>query len=505
MARPAPAARPGVTPRQGFSPSERTAVVLVLVVALVAPARAQCPDGSPPPCGPAVPRMPRVQVLPFATLAGDTASAYLAQALTDDLRDALASTRAVVLLTGASARAAADVAVRGTVVQRGASVRVDARVERPATGRVLWSGSASRVPRDLPAVAAHVATQTLQAAGVRAGPVVTAAPADPHLFDLLRRARYQRLRRTEAGLNRSIALQREAIAYDSTSPEAWAGLARSLSLALRRSVPVADVDPDRVLPLALQAAERAVELDPVSPTAWLARGQVAVDVQPGSRSVAIAAFRRALALDSAYTDAWGSLGIALEEAGDTAGAREAFARTLALRPDDSEHLTWMALHHMWQREYQVAARWADSAVAMDPTLPVARGAAAQTTLRAGRPADALEHFGALMRLTGNSADFGNGVNVEALAAQGDTASARNAQETTVARAGPTPSQHGTIAIAIGRVALGDTARALAALTAYPSPGDLHYQLHLRLEPGLDRLRRHATFQQLLAPVGGARP
>jgi broad specificity phosphatase PhoE len=58
----------------GFSPSRADAAALVLLIATAAPLRAQCPDGSPPPCGPVAPRMPRSQVLPFATLASDTTS-----------------------------------------------------------------------------------------------------------------------------------------------------------------------------------------------------------------------------------------------------------------------------------------------------------------------------------------------------------------------------------------------------------------------------------------------
>ncbi len=474
---------------------------LVLTPAL----RAQCPDGSPPPCGPAALRMPRIQVLPFATLPGDTASAYLAQAITDDLRDALTSTRAVVLLTGAQPRAGADFLVHGSVAQRGGSVRVDARVERPGTGRVLWTGSATRTPRELSPVANEVAGRVLQAAGVPARPAVASATADPHLLDLLRRARYQRVRRTESGLNRAVALLREAVAYDSTSPDAWTGLARSYSLALRRSIAVAGLTVDDMLTLALQAAERAVELDPNSPMTWLARGQVAGDVQPGSRTVAVAAFRRATALDPGLAEGWGALGIALEESGDTAGARDAFARAVALRPDDGEQLVWMALHQFWARDYASATRWADSALAMDPILPVAHGVAAQAKLRSGRPADALEHVGAIVRLTGNTADFGNGVNVEALLMRGDSAGARAAQQVTVARAGTTPSQHGAIAIAIGYVALGDTTSAIAALVAYQHPDDLHFQLHLRVEPGLDALRSRPEIQRLLRPVGSGGP
>ena len=49
---------------------------------------AQCPDGSPPPCGRVVPRVPAlnsVAVLYFDNLSSDTADALLADGLTEEI------------------------------------------------------------------------------------------------------------------------------------------------------------------------------------------------------------------------------------------------------------------------------------------------------------------------------------------------------------------------------------------------------------------------------------
>src|SRR3989441_11861216 len=76
---------------------KRTSLVLVLALASAAPAArlpAQCSDGSPPPCGrpaarPAPPATNSVAVLYFE--ARDTADAYLADGLTEDLTSLLGS------------------------------------------------------------------------------------------------------------------------------------------------------------------------------------------------------------------------------------------------------------------------------------------------------------------------------------------------------------------------------------------------------------------------------
>jgi len=458
-----------------------------------------------PPCGAPVQRPPRIQVLPIETASGDTASAYLALAVADDLRDALASTRAVVLLTGSAARAGADYRVRGRLTRRGESVRVDLQLERPSSGQVAWTSSVSTLPRELPRATADLAAGTLEAAGVRARPVARPVAADPQLEDLIRRGRYQLQRRTAPTVTRAVALFTEAIAYDSTSALGWAGLARSYDQARIRGIRVGGLSEDSLLTLELRAAERAVELDPGSATAWLTRGVVGMAVQPTTRSNAIAAFRRALALDPGLVEAWRSLGSASEEIGDTATARDAFARAVALRPDEGEYLTWLALHYLWAHEYAVAARWVDSAVAMDPTLPVARGAAAQAAYYSGHLEEAEGHVAALVRLTGGAVDFGNGISVIVRLARGDSAGARATQQAMAAQFGPSAPMHALVGVGIGYLALGDSAAALAALGSYAVPGDLHYQLHLRREPGLDGLRGRPEFERLLRPLPGSAP
>ena len=79
----------------------RTPLVLVLGLASVALARrlpGQCPDGSPPPCGRAGARPAPLAANSVAVLyfeARDTADAYLADGLTEDLTSLLGSVASV--------------------------------------------------------------------------------------------------------------------------------------------------------------------------------------------------------------------------------------------------------------------------------------------------------------------------------------------------------------------------------------------------------------------------
>ena len=66
---------------------KRAAGVLALALGGIAPLSAQCPDGSPPPCGRTAVHTPAnsVAVLYFDNLSRDTADAFLADGLTEEI------------------------------------------------------------------------------------------------------------------------------------------------------------------------------------------------------------------------------------------------------------------------------------------------------------------------------------------------------------------------------------------------------------------------------------
>jgi tetratricopeptide (TPR) repeat protein len=480
---------------RGFRRARHTAVACLLVLAS-SPLRSQCPDGTPLPCGPVVPQLKRIQVLAFET-GSDTTMSHVASALTDDVVASLRSSGGLAVLTSGAARARADFVLSGRVSGTEEEFVVSARLERVSTRRIAWTTRLARLRRMLPGTAAELSAGVLQAVGLRALPPRPTREVDPQAYDLVLRARYQMSRRTEPTLTRAAALLRRAIELDSASALGWVWLARwyYYSRLWGFSIPGAPSS-DSALTLEVAAADRAEELDPASPAVWMVRGQVAMDVAPGSRNAAIAALRRAVTLDAGLAPAWRLLGMALEEAADTTGALAAFRRAASLAPDDGESLFLLAMHYIWLRDYALAARWADSAVAMDPTLPIARAAAGQVAYWQGRLGEADAHSVALARLA--RADIiGFALDVRLRLARGDTAGARAAQDSTRRRAGHSPSLHSAVAIADGFTALGDTAAAIAALEAFSVPADCHFQLHLRLERGLDPLRTMPRFRRLL--------
>jgi TolB-like protein len=476
--------------------NRRVASALALVLACTAsPLRAQCPDGTPPPCGPRV--APALVVRPFASRSVDSGDAYLASTLTEDVTTALASTRGLRLVT-AAARGRADFTLDGTVRRSGGSLFVTAQLARTADGMILWRHAQPWAVRDLGRIPDSVASGALLALGLTYHPRAAIRTEDPDLYDQYARGRYMADRRNQPAMHRAVALFQDLIARDSTSPYGWMGLARALQAARGWGYAVPGLPRDSMLPALIAAADRAVELSPGNVDLWLMRGEIARAVDPTSRSASLLAFRRAIAADSLSVEAWYRYGLGLEETGDSAAAGEAFRRATDLGPTDAQALSWMALHEFWARRYDAAATWADSAITLDPTLALARFAAGNIAFRRGRLDEADDQGLAAERLSsGPDHQWGRLVRIHVLLARGDSAGARAMVRGAAAVGDSTLTLHLALALGESFAALGQPDSALAWLSRYQPIRDTHYQLHLRCEPGLDPLRSDPRFQALL--------
>jgi TolB-like protein len=327
----------------------RLALVAALLYACT-PVRlaAQCPDGTPPPCGrpagrAAAPPANSVAVLPFENRARDSSLTLLAEGLADQITTNLGQVRRIEVKPPASVRYVLERTPReprrlgralgarwlvdGQMLASGGAVRVSVQLIAATGGQVRWTGAFQRPTDDLFAVISAVADTVATAIAGTLAPEERARLAErptssnPALEAYTRGAAALR-HFDEPSVRAAVSAFESAVAADSLFADAWAGLAEAhiwqdLFLPTRQ-----------VYARAKAAAERALAIRPglARPLATLSEIALQYDWDP-VRAEALA--RDALRQDSTLTRAWLYLGDALvvEGRGDEGAA--AYRRGLA--------------------------------------------------------------------------------------------------------------------------------------------------------------------------------
>ncbi len=460
----------GVVPRQ-------LAIGLV-ALALAWPLSAQCPDGTPPPCGPrpAPPAPTSVAVLPFQNRSPDSTDAYLAEAMTEEVGNRLTQLGRLHVkargLVDAQWRRTPDpfdaarrlnVAwfVHGNVRHAGSQLFVNVELVRIATGEETWAKRFPRLAADVFAVQAEVAESVAVVVGGRLSPIERAMIArrptrDNEAYRLYVLGNALLRRRTGGEVEQAVAAYTQAVGRDPGYAAAWAALAsaRAVQYAWGSRAP----STDSLLVLGHDAAERALALDSASAEAWGAAA--IVSVWEGDFGRAHTTCGLALHLDSLNADInhwcaelYGDGGLV-----DGRAAEPLYRRALALNPDLRN--TWRQLAKAIRAEGRLAESEGllDTALTIAPWAPALRDRAYSRYLR-GNGIGALQDLDEAERLSGTTP--GNARILYAIAL-GDSAAARAdlAQLRASADSSRPPVQQ---SLARLYSALGMRAEALAAL------------------------------------------
>jgi tetratricopeptide (TPR) repeat protein len=277
-------------------------------------------------------------------------------------------------------------------------------------------------------------------------------------------------------------------------------LARAYVRAYFRSFRYPGLSQDSLLRLSVAASDRALATDSGSADAWVARALVMRSVDPTDMGPPLRAVRRALALDSTIAEAWHLLAMSEAESGNFALAMEHWRQTVRMGPSYSWGLAFLALGHYWQRQYDSARVWADSALATDPNFLLGREVVGHVAIEQGEYARAVAAFDAARRLTGDV----EAVNARAGAAMAEARAGRRREASALlaeAESLATPytpiPNHTALYFSQAYTALGERDRAIAWLVRFEPRGDLHFQLHLRCDPPFDPLHHDPRFLALL--------
>lgn len=330
---------------------------------------------------------PRVLVLPFEFL-GEPGDEYLAEGVSEEIRDRLAALASVTVLGRQTAvyvarrgmgpeeigaELDADFILDGTVrlQRRGGGpdrMRVRAALTSARTLSELWSETYDGFADDVFTVQAEVAGRVADAVGVEVpegrGPAGEGTP-DLQAYDYyLRGNEYSRRSELETPMRAALAMYEEATRLDPDFAAAWGALSIMRSRLRWRGYDGSDEN----LQLARSAAERALALDPGEARGHLALGYVHYY---GSRAYdpALASFTAAAALQPSDPETHFAVGVVARRKGDWELAVDALMRALNADPRHAEVAIILGETYLALGRYRDAAARFDRAVAIAPDRP----------------------------------------------------------------------------------------------------------------------------------------
>lgn len=223
-----------------------------------------------------------IAVLPLQNLSGDPGQEYFAEGMTDELTTELARipnlnvvSRTSVVAQKEAHRSLPEIArqlgvdaiVEGSIVRSGDRIRITAQLIDARTDRHLWAQSFEGPGRDVLSLQDSVAQQIASHARLIIAPPSSRPRINPAAHDAYLHGRYFF---NKQDLRHSLESYEQAIALDPNYADAYAGYASALDAASTFNIG----SPEQLMPKALAAAQRAIQLDPQDGEAYTELGSI---------------------------------------------------------------------------------------------------------------------------------------------------------------------------------------------------------------------------------------
>jgi TolB-like protein/Tfp pilus assembly protein PilF len=456
-------------------------------------------------------------VLYFENLSRDTADAYLADGLTEEVTSRLGDlTQLQIKRPNRNGLrrlqdAAPDIAgvgrvlrvrylVEGSLRREGARVRVSVRLVRGVDGFQVWGADYDRTTADLLALEEEIAREVATGIAGRLAPADLAALAgrptrSPGAYEHFLRGNYYVAQRAPRLAARAIDEYGAAVELDPGFTRARARLAYAYWVLLNLNWQYKALPPDSLLARGMGAVDQALRQDSSSSDAWMVRGSLLAVRNPRTYEGVRAAFERAVALDPANAEAHHLYAVQLRYLGDDSAATAEYHRALDIEPGRAISLQGLGSLLFPARRYAEARLWFDSALVVDPGYYLGYLRRARVRLQIGETEEALGDAETAIRL-GAGSELAAAVLTLAEVRAGDTLAARARLERALRdtpqleRPGPTEALFGA-----ALAALGDRERALDFLERV-QPRGVQLVFELRA-PEFDAIRRQSRFQRLV--------
>jgi TolB-like protein/class 3 adenylate cyclase/Tfp pilus assembly protein PilF len=267
-----------------------------------------------------------IAILPFENLSRDPENAYFADGVTDSLTTDLAQIHSLRVVSFQSVRQFkgerrkslpeiaralnVDAVVEGSIQQSADTVMINAQLVQAANDQHLWAGRYTRKTRDLLDAQSEIVRAIADAVKIELTPkeatrLATERTIDPEAQSHYFLGRFHFGQGTEAGFRTAISEYEQAIAKEPSFAAAYAGIATSYSALASLYMP-----PRTAMPLAEEAARKAIELDPELAEAHAAIGFIDLFYH-WNRSEAERELRKAIELNPNYSTVYLNYGLLL--------------------------------------------------------------------------------------------------------------------------------------------------------------------------------------------------
>jgi adenylate cyclase len=296
-----------------------------------------------------------IAVLPFVNMSGDPENEYFSDGISEEILSLLTKLPMLrvasrtssfaykgrkVQIPAVAQRLRVGTILEGSVRRAGDRVRITAQLIDAKSDSHLWSESYDRRLEDVFAIQDDIAHCIVTAMRVTLTPterraIQYAATPDPQAYDFYLRGRSYYHAMTKRGFTHALTLYQEAIERDSNYALAFVGIADVYSFLFKYGGGTA-----QIAGRALEASQRAVELDPELAEARTSRG-LALSIN-NRHAEAEAEFERALELKPSLYEAYYYYGRDCVAQGRYDKAARLFAQSVALNPDNYEALIFLA-------------------------------------------------------------------------------------------------------------------------------------------------------------------
>jgi TolB-like protein/cytochrome c-type biogenesis protein CcmH/NrfG len=331
-----------------------------------------------------LPDKPSIAVLPFDNMSGDPEQEYFADGIAEDIITTLSHTHWLFVVARNSSFTykgrAVDVrrvseelrvgyVLEGSVRKAGNRVRISVQLIDAATGNHIWAERYDRDLEDIFAVQDEITESVVAAIGPELMVAETQRaqrkpPQNLDAWDYVLRALSHIWRLNEEDNRKAQDLLRRAIELDPEYAHAYSMLGWSYIFHAWNAY---GENPADFIPMAREAARKAVELDERDPWGHVVLGRVYAQARDHNR--AVAELEKAIELNPNLPMARGMFGLILAYGGRSDEALAELDKAIRANPRDPFNIFYYGAYsvaHYLAGRYEEAVRWARQAVQQRP-------------------------------------------------------------------------------------------------------------------------------------------